>query len=88
MWSVSDGKELAVVSGRGIGVRLCVFFADNVRVASAQEKAVLVSVHVLVVMIIAVCAGSQPLPSLSSSILQATESWAAPENDNNVNIQQ
>ena len=79
MWSVSDGKELAVVSGRGIGVRLCVFFADNVRVASAQEKAVLVSVHV---MIIAVCAGSQPLPSLSSSILQATESWAAPENDN------
>lgn len=44
MWSVNDGKELAVISGRGIGVRLCVFFADNVRVASAQEKAVLVSV--------------------------------------------
>ena len=66
MWSASDGKELAVVSGRGIGVRLCVFFADNVRVASSQEKAVLVSVHVLVVMIIAVCAGSQALPSLSS----------------------
>ena len=43
MWSVNDGKELAVISGRGIGVRLCVFFADNVRVASAQEKAVLVS---------------------------------------------
>ena len=65
MWSVSDGKELAVVSGRGIGVRLCVFFADNVRVASAQEKAVLVSVFV--VMVIVVCGSSQALPSFSSS---------------------
>ena len=43
MWTVKGGKELAVIKGRGIGVRLCVFFADNTRVASAQEKAVLVS---------------------------------------------
>jgi len=43
MWTVKGGKELAVIKGRGIGVRLCVFFSDNTRVASAQEKAVLVS---------------------------------------------
>ena len=63
MWSVRDGKELAVVSGRGIGVRLCVFFTDNVRVASAQEKAVLVSVHVLVVMILQCVQVARPCPA-------------------------
>jgi len=42
MWTVKGGKELAVIKGRGIGVRLCVFFSDNTRVASAQEKAVLI----------------------------------------------
>ena len=40
---MKDGRELAVISGRGIGVRLCVFFKDSVKVASAQENGVLVS---------------------------------------------
>ena len=46
---MKDGRELAVISGRGIGVRLCVFFKDSVKVASAQENGVLVSgPHVIV----------------------------------------
>ena len=40
---MKDGRELAVISGRGIGVRPCVFFKDSVKVASAQENGVLVS---------------------------------------------
>ena len=42
---MKDGRELAVISGRGIGVRPCVFFKDSVKVASAQENGVLVSAN-------------------------------------------
>ena len=48
---MKDGRELAVVSGRGIGVRLCVFFKDSVKVASAQENGVLVSGSHIIIMI-------------------------------------
>ena len=43
MWQVESGHHIAKVEGRGVGVRPMIFFKDNVRVASAQEAAVLVS---------------------------------------------
>ncbi len=42
-WNVKDGHEISSSSGRGLGVRPCVFFSDNVRVASAADNEVLVS---------------------------------------------
>ncbi|XP_064383959.1 apoptotic protease-activating factor 1-like isoform X2 [Halichondria panicea] len=41
-WNVKDGHEISSSSGRGLGVRPCVFFSDNVRVASAADNEVLV----------------------------------------------
>ena len=45
MWSVANGREMAVVSAKGTGVRPCVFFKDSVRVASAQDESIMVSPH-------------------------------------------
>ncbi len=42
-WNVKDGHEISSSSGRGLGVRPCVFFSDNVRVASAADDGVLVN---------------------------------------------
>ena len=43
VWLAREGREMGTINGRGVGVRPCVFFHDNVRAASAQEGGVLVS---------------------------------------------
>ena len=42
-WRVKTGDSLAVIDGSGLGVKPVIFFHDSIRLASAQEKGVLVS---------------------------------------------
>ena len=42
-WHVKTGDSLAVINGSGLGVKPVMFFHDSIRLASAQEKGVLVS---------------------------------------------
>lgn len=46
IWNTGGGCHIAKVDGRGIGVRPMIFFKDNLRVASAQETAVLVCLKI------------------------------------------
>ena len=46
-WSVKSGDSLAVISGSGLGVKPVMFFQDSYKLASAQEKGVLVCFFVI-----------------------------------------
>ena len=50
-WRVKTGDSLAVINGSGLGVKPVIFFHDSIRLASAQEKGVLVScsVHTIII---------------------------------------
>ncbi|CAI8008599.1 Uncharacterized WD repeat-containing protein alr3466 [Geodia barretti] len=41
-WSVQSGDSLAVINGSGLGVKPVIFFQDSHKLASAQEKGVIV----------------------------------------------